>query len=362
MQGGAGGGGGYSDFNTGATGTGGNGGNGTEWGAAGSGGGGGAGGHSWSTTPGGSYAGANGGLYGGGGGAGVYHTWAGFPGGNGGQGVIVIEYGAPSGSSGGGSSGSGSSGSGSSGSGSSGSGSSGSGSSGSGSSGGGSAGTSVLDLGLSEDAWQGDAQFTVSVDGKQVGGVMSAHALHSTGDSEHVKLTGNWGSGAHTVGVTFLNDAWGGSSSADRNLYVSSIALNGTQYANTSAALMGNQTQTFAVGGSASQTSANKNALTLHLSEDAWRGDAQFQISVDGKTITTPDVVKALHSAGAVQDFTITGLSSGAHDVGVTFLNDAYGGSSSTDRNLYVNSIDYGSQHFATNAALTGNSTQHFTV
>ena len=83
---------------------------------------------------------------------------------------------------------------------------------------------------------------------------------------------------------------------------------------------------------------------------------------MDGRTITTPDVVRAVKSAGAVQDFTITGLGSGTHDIGVTFLNDAYGGTPSTDRNLYVNSIDYGSHHFATNAALMSNGTQHFTV
>ncbi|MBV8457866.1 MAG: hypothetical protein JO122_14750, partial [Acetobacteraceae bacterium] len=112
---------------------------------------------------------------------------------------------------------------------------------------------SVLDLSLSEDAWKGDAQFTVSVDGKQVGGIMTAHALHSSGDGEHVQLTGNWGSGAHTVAVTFLNDAWGGTASTDRNLYVNSIALDGIQYANTSAALYTNGTKTFTVGGSAAQ-------------------------------------------------------------------------------------------------------------
>ncbi|MBV8578816.1 MAG: hypothetical protein JOZ58_27750 [Acetobacteraceae bacterium] len=220
----------------------------------------------------------------------------------------------------------------------------------------------MLDLSLSEDAWKGDAQFTVSVDGKQVGGVMTAHALHSTGDSEIVQLTGNWGSGAHTVGVTFTNDAYGGTPSTDRNLYVSSVSYDGTKYANTSAPLYSDGTATFAVGGSAATAAPDTNDLTLHLSEDAWNGDAQFQVSVDGKVVTTPDVVTALHSAGGVENFTISGLSPGSHDIGVTFLNDAYGGTPSTDRNLYVNSIDYGSHHFATNAELYSDGTQHFTV
>ncbi|MBV8576350.1 MAG: hypothetical protein JOZ58_15130, partial [Acetobacteraceae bacterium] len=170
------------------------------------------------------------------------------------------------------------------------------------------------------------------------------------------------GSGAHTVGVTFLNDAYGGTPSTDRNLYVSSVSYDGTKYANTSASLWSNGTASFAVGGSATKAAPDANDLTLHLSEDAWQGDAQFQVSVDGQTITTPAAVTALHSAGAVEDFTITGLSRGTHDIGVTFLNDAYGGTPTTDRNLYVNSIDYGSHHFTTNAALMTDGTQHFTV
>jgi predicted xylan-binding protein with Ca-dependent carbohydrate-binding module len=220
----------------------------------------------------------------------------------------------------------------------------------------------VLDLSLSEDAWKGDAQFTVSVDGKQVGGTMTAHALASSGASEHLKLTGNWGSGALSVGITFLNDAWGGTSATDRNLHVDAVAYDGVKYANTRSVLYRNEAQSFKVGGSAATAPSDKNPLTLHLSEDAYQGDAKVQISVDGKTITSPEVVKALHSAGALQDFTFTGLGSGSHDIGVTFLNDAYGDSPSTDRNLYVGSIDYGSHHFATDATFLFGGTQHFTV
>jgi hypothetical protein len=193
-------------------------------------------------------------------------------------------------------------------------------------------GSSVLDLSLSEEAWNGDALFTVSVDGKQVGGTMSAHALASTGASEHVKLTGNWSSGAHNVGISFLNDAYGGTSATDRNLHVNSIAFNGVKYANTSSIMFRSGTQGFKVGGSTPTAASDTNALTLHLSEDAYKGDAQFQVSVDGKTITSPDVVTALHSAGAVEDFTFTGLKSGSHDIGVTYLNNLYDGTPTTGR------------------------------
>src|SRR5206468_351785 len=39
-------------------------------------------------------------------------------------------------------------------------------------------GPDKLVLNISQDAYQGDAQYTVSVDGKQVGGTLTAHAAH----------------------------------------------------------------------------------------------------------------------------------------------------------------------------------------
>ncbi len=70
-----------------------------------------------------------------------------------------------------------------------------------------------------------------------------------------------------------------------------------------------------------------------------------------------------LHSSGGSQGFLFTGnFGTGTHDVGITFTNDAYGGSAAADRNLYVNSIDFNSHHYATNAAMMSNGTMHFTV
>ena len=108
-------------------------------------------------------------------------------------------------------------------------------------------------------------------------------------------------------------------------------------------------------------TTATIDTLTLHLSEDAWQGNAQFLVSVDGKALNTATEVTASHAGGAVQDSAFTGsFGAGPHDVAVTFLNDAYGGSAATDRNLYVNAIDLDSQHQNLGAAMYGNGTQHF--
>ena len=90
-------------------------------------------------------------------------------------------------------------------------------------------GADILTLGVSEDAYQGDAQYNVYVDGKQVGGTMTTSASHAAGQSQTVNLAGSWGAGGHTVGVVFLNDAYGGSPNLNRNLYVDSLGFNGSK-------------------------------------------------------------------------------------------------------------------------------------
>ena len=116
----------------------------------------------------------------------------------------------------------------------------------------------------------------------------------------------------------------------------------------------------------ASSTGSSSGAATLglSLSEDAYQGDAQFTVAVDGNTIGGAQTVTALHSNGASQDFSFSqALTAGTHDVAVSFLNDAYGGSGATDRNLYVNGISVnGTAVGGAAAALYSTSTQHFAV
>jgi len=212
------------------------------------------------------------------------------------------------------------------------------------------AATDTLTLQVSEDAWNGDAQFQVMVDGVAVGGVQTATASHAAGLSNTIALTGNWTSGAHTVGVDFLNDAYGGNASQDRNLYVSAISLVGVAATGAPAALMGNGTVTFAVSATtasaapAATAPANTTeALVLQVSEDAWNGDAQFQVMVDGVAVGPVQTATASHAAALTNTITLSGAwAAGAHTVGVNFLNDAYGGNAAQDRNLYVSAISLG--------------------
>ena len=109
------------------------------------------------------------------------------------------------------------------------------------------AGSDMLALKVSEDAYAGDAQFTVSVDGQQVGGGLTATSLHGSGQSDTVNVLGNWAAGPHTVTVNFLNDAWGGTPDTDRNLYVDSAIYDTRPVSGAAAAFYSSGPQSFSL-------------------------------------------------------------------------------------------------------------------
>ena len=242
--------------------------------------------------------------------------------------------------------------------------------------------TNGLVLKLSEDAYLGDAQFTVAVDGQQVGGAQSVTTLHSSGQSQTFNLGGTFAAGPHRVDVSFINDAWGGTATTDRNLYVDGASINGVAASGGTGVLMSNGTLTGTVTLPTATTTPvpapapvpaptpvpapapTSSALGLKLSEDAYLGDAQFTIAVDGKTIGIPQSVTALHSAGQSQAFSVDGgLVAGAHKVSISFINDAWGGTATTDRNLYVDGITLnGALLPATSAVLFCNGQADFNV
>ncbi len=312
--------------------------------------------------------------------------------------------------------------------------------------------TSTLVLSLSEDAYLGDAAFTVNIDGIKQGGTQTVTALHDKGQFENFVYYGNFGTSAPVVEITFLNDAYkSGATGGDRNLYVKQITLDGAttainfeqksagtvsykpqlrsanapaeqpeitiskpvQTANsttvslngTIAGTAGTSVEIYngstAIGTAslnnsggwsytASLTAANYNFravatdlfgntaaandagftvqpqtdnLTLNLSEDAYQGDAQFTVSVDGVQIGSPLYVTASHALGQSQNFSFTeNFGAGPHKVAVTFLNDAYkSGASGGDRNLYVNTITLDGTTCIENYAQLADGTGYFT-
>ncbi len=107
-------------------------------------------------------------------------------------------------------------------------------------------GQSTIVFNLSEDAWQGDAQAYVTIDGQRLGGLQTVTALHKLGQTQKVSFLVPLSAGPHTASVAFVNDAWGGTVATDRNLYVDSIDL-GARHVVIGATLLSNGTRSFAI-------------------------------------------------------------------------------------------------------------------
>lgn len=224
--------------------------------------------------------------------------------------------------------------------------------------------TDTIVIKLSEDAFQGNAQYAVYLDGKyQTYGTVSA--LHSAGQTQDVTLTGSFGTGQHTVGVQFTNDASG--SGGDRNLYVNDIIVRGVDN-HVSASLFYNQNHDFTVSGTAPHAPVSHtigsglDSIVLKISETAYQGDAQYTVAVDGKQVGGTQTASALHGAGDDSLTVLGDFGSGQHKLTVSFLNDLYGGSAATDRNLYVDGVTYKGADAHLSAALLSNGSHDFTL
>src|SRR5262249_17388791 len=213
------------------------------------------------------------------------------------------------------------------------------------------------------------AQYTVSVDGQQIGGTLTAGAPHAAGLDDTVQVLGNFAPGPHTLTVNFLNDLFQGTADTDRNLYVDGVTYDGAAVPNAVAALMAAGAQDFSFTDTGTSfppisttLGTGPDSLVLKISQDAFQGSAQYTVSVDGKPIGGVITASALHASGQHDTVTVHGtFTAGAHTVTVNFLNDLYQGTPDTDRNLYVDSVSINGTGVAgASAALLSAGPQNF--
>jgi hypothetical protein len=264
-------------------------------------------------------------------------------------------------------------------------------------------GSDHITLDLAEDQALGvDAEFTVNVDGKQIGGVQTVTASQSSGQTEAFTFEGNWTPGNHDVTVTFANNFIYPGLSGDRNLYVDGVSYDGQTVSNATTPIyqsplfppnstVGNidgngvfsVNDTTAVPSDAASTptttpapvsvGSGADTLVLQMAEDAYQGDAQFTVSVDGKQVGGTQTTTAIVGQGQAQEFDVHGdFGAGSHTVSVDFLNDKIGAFypgtqwavDTTDRNLYVMgmSLDGGAPASGTPWELSSDGSKDFTV
>ena len=177
--------------------------------------------------------------------------------------------------------------------------------------------SNTLHLKIAEDAWQGDTQYSVTVDGATVGGVRTATASHAAGQVQDVAIAGNWGAGPHTIGVNFLNDAYGGTATTDRNLYVEGVTYDGVPVPGASLLLASSGTQTVTTATAA--TAAQPAYVVATNGSDAGDGSAahpfatlqRAALAMRSSTVKTTQIVGGTYTAP---------LTLGASDSGESFV------------------------------------------
>jgi hypothetical protein len=242
-------------------------------------------------------------------------------------------------------------------------------------------GSDTITLKMSEDQALGvDAKFTVNVDGQQIGGLQTVTASHAAGQDQTFSFQGDYGPGSHNVIVTFDNNFIYPGVAGDRNLYVDAVTYDGQTVSDSTTPIYEtpffppNSTEGNVYGNAVFQvndTTAIPNGVTpqtttpgpvsvgsgsdtlvLNMAEDAYQGDAQFTVSVDGNQIGGTQTTTAFVDQGQQQEFDVHGnFGGGDHTVSVNFLNDQIGAfypdgtpglppgqwaDDTTDRNLYV--------------------------
>ena len=238
-------------------------------------------------------------------------------------------------------------------------------------------GPDTLVLTLAEDAFQGDAQADVAIDGQMLTAQpITVTALQNAGQIEDFTFKGTFGAGAHNLTMSFLNDAYGGTPATDRNLYVNGVSYDGFSSRPSAAVFDTAGTNQFTIPPAgdpeASPTNidggtfgSGSDTLVLTLTADAFQGNARASVAIDGQMLTAqPITVTAVRTSGQSENFTFKGnFGLGAHDLAVSFLNDAYGGTPATDRNLYLNGASYdGIAPRPAAAVFYSAGTTHFTI
>ena len=92
------------------------------------------------------------------------------------------------------------------------------------------AGNDEIVIKVAQDYYKDDIRFTVSVDGKLVGGEFTVSSLNYSGQFDTLTLRGDWGNSAHKVEINYLNGYYNALTGEDSNLAIASATYNGADF------------------------------------------------------------------------------------------------------------------------------------
>jgi hypothetical protein len=212
---------------------------------------------------------------------------------------------------------------------------------------------------VSETVYGVPAQFTVLVDGKQVGATYQTNAIHGW-KSDIITIGGDWDAGGHTVQIKYLNDFK--DAGGDRNLFLDSATYNGVAVPGASLNMWSaydpntfKLTDTTALAATTTEPppatttlppttpppapAEATDTLVLKVSETVYGAAAQFTVSVDGVQVGGTYQTTAMHGWKS-DTLTLKGnWDSGDHSVSIKFLSDQK--DAGGDRNLFLDGATY---------------------
>ena len=224
-------------------------------------------------------------------------------------------------------------------------------------------GKDTLVLKVNQDFWNGSAQYVLSVNGSQIGGILTASALKSTGLADTITLKGSFGDSL-SLGIRFLNDASGGSADKDRNLYLQDIVYNGADLDGLGMSIKGSAAPLlFQVNKPAGLSfGSGTDTLVLKVSQDFWKEAAQYTITVNGQQIGGTLTAAAIKAYGQDDIITIKGSWGDTVNLAVRYLNDAWGGAATLDRNLHIDGVSLNGVDLGIAYTQGGNGTKSFAL
>jgi hypothetical protein len=109
---------------------------------------------------------------------------------------------------------------------------------------------------------------------------------------------------------------------------------------------------------------SGEDVITVRVSGDAWEGDPNFALTVNGRVVDATNLVTADRAEGEWDTFVFRGDFDldGTDRVEVRFTNDHYEGSSSRDRNLYVDAVTVNGETNGRDATFTRAGTEYWDV
>ncbi len=182
-------------------------------------------------------------------------------------------------------------------------------------------GPDTLTLSINEDYFIQNAQFTLSVNGVQQGGVQTALAVAAFGETQQFVVNGSFAGTAPTVTIDFLNKLNGGAAVDNLDLYLTGISFDGMALAASSLSLLSGGAQSIVLPALAAP--ATLAAGTIYdWGSHALLSGATVAVTQIDSAATPPILLQGLSvdTAGTLDGELVAGAAMGAQSLQLSIM------------------------------------------